>query len=139
MLAARTIIIPEGITFELNDCDLVLIADKHDTTKSTIKINVTDMPANGQPGLPGRKVTIVCQEFKGTNVLLQGGNGGVALTGAAGAQGQNGKPIIGEVDGADGKKGGKGGKGGNGGQGGDLSVTFFKDLYFRRHREFDKH
>jgi len=127
LLAAREIAIPEGITFELSDCDLVLVADKFDASKGIIKIKVTDIPGDGMPGFEGRKITVLCKEVGGINVNLKGGTGGIGVEGAPGAPGVDGIPMIGKYNGGNGGKGGKGGTGGTGGKGGNLSITFLQD------------
>lgn len=126
LLAAREIWCGQGVVFELSDCDLVLVADKLDTSKGTIKINVTDGAASGQPGLPGRKVTVVCKEVVGIRFQLKGRTGAPGASGLPSAPGKHGMPIWTEKNGDPGDKGGEGQPGYKGGVGGTLSMIFMK-------------
>ena len=95
LFAARKISIKEGFTFELSDCDIVLVADKFDTSEGTIKITVAGPSAEAQVGLPGRKVSVLCKEIAGINVHLKGGTGGRGKPGLPGANGKNGLNEVG--------------------------------------------
>src|SRR5262245_28043289 len=127
LFAARKIQIDKGFTFELSNCDLILVADEFDTFEGTIKISVAGSSAIGQPGLPGRKITVLCKEIAGINVDLKGGTGGPGATGLRGEDGDTGLDELGQVDGKNGGKGKKGGQGGAGGKGGELSIRFLRD------------
>ena len=118
LLAARDFQIAKGFTFELSNCNLVVLADRFDGSKGKIKLTVKDS-SPGQPGAPGQNLTVVCKEVAGLNVELPGGKGG---TGLLGTRGKNG-----EEDDEPGGKGGKGKPGGNGGKGGNLKLLFVQD------------
>ncbi|TDH24531.1 hypothetical protein EXU57_14390 [Segetibacter sp. 3557_3] len=125
LLAAREISIQDGYTFELPDCDLVMVADHYDTTNGTIKLTVTTVPADGLPGHAGRKLNIICRNWQGgTGFMLKGGIGGKGLRGATGAPGKDGISTATGNDGGDGGKGGTGLTGGAGGKGGTLAISY---------------
>lgn len=123
LLAAREITVSGNYTFELPDCDLVIVADHFNNQSGTLKLTVTQVPALGQPGYPGRNCTLVCRQWtRSTGILLQGGIGGKGLTGDPGIPGKDGINTLTGKDGKDGGKGGTGKTGGTGGKGGKLTI-----------------
>lgn len=125
LLAAREVSLENNYTFELPDCDLVIVTDDFNTSKGTVKLPVTNDVPDGQPGLPGRSLLIVCKNWSGgTGFLLKGGKGGRGLRGAQGAPGKDGEMMASKNDGQDGGKGGTGLKGGTGGKGGELTISY---------------
>lgn len=127
LFAARIIEIQSD--FEILDYDLVFLADIFDGSGGTIRVKVTQIPEDGQPGVDGRTVTIATKSLKGIKIENSGGVGGKGLPGNPGAKGRRGRKgsdnqWIEAENGGDGETGGTGGKGG---VGGEVIVSLLED------------
>jgi hypothetical protein len=129
LLAAREIKVEQD--FQLNDYNLVLLADRFDGSSGSIKVQTTVGVGENVPGIAGPSVTIVCRQLAGLSLTSIGGKGGVGSQGAAGEPGFPGADTL--LPGKPGGRGGPGGKGGTGGMGamggsgGELTLIYIAD------------
>lgn len=123
LLAARSVTVRGD--FALDDCDLVIVADKFDSSNGKIILGVSRTAPENTPGDPGRSLTITCKDLKGINIFLKGGEGGTGLKGQRGETGHPGcntHPNC--INGGTGGRGKTGGEGATGGIGGKLLLRF---------------
>ena len=128
LIAAR--IVEVRTDLEIQDLDLIVLADSFDGTNGVLRLRATGQAAQGQAGAPGRAITVAARVIHGLKLETVGGVGGKGFTGATGQDGENGQlgstgPAL--AKGGDGGPGAKGGLGGSGGTGGSISIVFETD------------